>query len=289
MGPRIGCFIPRQFACRAVQRLSLVTGGNAGIGKETVRGLVARGDRVILAARDLASAEETKREIGGDIEIRQLDLSSLAGVRRFAADVKRDHSRLDVLVNNAGFHTSIRFLTPDGYESTFAVNHLAHFVLTQELLPIMSGGRVVTVASQAHLGARLDLSDVMLEKSWNGIRAYANSKLANILFALELAKRAPQVASFAVHPGSVRTGWARGKESGVFRLGVALASPFLISPARGAKTSLFAATAPELAGKTGLYLVRSKPASPSREAQDPQTQRALWELSERLAFNSLGA
>jgi retinol dehydrogenase 12 len=273
-------------AARLEGRTIVVTGGNAGIGLETVRGLAAMGATVVMASRNLDVAHAAAREISSRVEVMRVDLASLADVRRFARELRAAHPKLDVLVNNAGLHTAKRALTVDGYEETFAVNHLAHFLLTRELLPSLRGGRVVTVASEAHRGARLDLDDPMLERKWSGMRAYANSKLCNILFAFELAKRAPEVSSFVVHPGSVRTGWARGKESGIFRLGVALASPFLLSPEKGARTSIYAASSPDLAGKTGLYLVRSKPATPTAAARDPERQRRLWEISERLASTS---
>lgn len=271
----------------------IVTGGNAGIGRETARGLAERGARVVLAVRDPSSGEEARRDVVGstanrDVEVMHLDLASFADVRRFADEFLRTHARLDVLVNNAGLHTSKRVLTVDGHETTFQVNHLSPFLLTSLLLDALkrsAPSRVVTVASDAHRGGTLRfLEDPDSTRSWSGLRAYANSKLANVLFALSLARRleGTGVASFAVHPGSVRTGWGRGRESGVFRFGVALASPLLLSPPRGARTSVYAASSPELDGKTGLYLARSAPAVPTRDAQDMAAAQRLWDLSLRM-------
>jgi NAD(P)-dependent dehydrogenase (short-subunit alcohol dehydrogenase family) len=266
----------------------LVTGGNAGIGFETCRALARMGHDVVLGARDAKKGDAArdliqKEHPSARVETLPLDLADLANVRRAAAEIRARHERLDALILNAGFHTARFERTKDGFETTFGVNHLAHFELTRLLLPTMSPrARVVTVASEAHRGARVDWSDLQLERSWSGLRAYANSKLFNVWFARELARRHPEIASFAVHPGSVRSGWARGGESGLLRVGVVLASPFLISAEKGARTSVYAATSPELEGKSGLYLVREKAAVPSRLARDDAQAARLWEASESL-------
>lgn len=274
-------------------KVVIITGGNAGIGRETARALAAQGASVVLAVRNVEAGEDAKRDIiettgNPRVEVMRVDLARLADVRRFAAEFKRTHDRVDVLVNNAGFHTSQRTLTADGYESTFAVNHLAHFLLTNELLDLLkrsAPSRVVTVASEAHRGGSLAfIDDPDAERSWSGVRAYSNSKLANVLFAFELARRlqGTRVASFAVHPGLVRTGWGRGQGSGLLRVGVALGSPFMISAKRGARTSVYAASSPELDGVTGKYLKRERVAQATADAHDAVAARRLWELSERL-------
>lgn len=273
-------------------KLVLVTGANSGIGFETARALAKLGAGVVLGVRDPAKGEEARRAIlreapNARVEVERLDLADLDDVRRFAAAFRAKHPRLDVLVNNAGIHTARFARSPQGFESTFATNHLGPFLLTNELRPTLEAAapsRVVTVASQAHLGARVDWDDLDLQKDFSGFRAYANSKLFNIWFARELARRleGTRVTSNVLHPGSVRTRWARGESSGLFRFGVALASPFLLSPEKGARTPLFLAASPEVEGKSGGYYVRRKLAQPSPLARDDAQATRLWETSERL-------
>lgn len=277
-------------------KIALVTGANSGVGKETARGLAQRGAHVVMAVRSLERGEAAKADLRKDpllagrdpFEVMRLDVASLADVRRFARDFRSRHERLHVLVNNAGIHTAHRDVTNEGFETTFVTNHLGPFLLTHELLPILKASataRVVTVASEAHRLGRMHWDDLQLSRRWSGVAAYCQSKLANILFAFELARRleGSGVTSNAVHPGSVRTNWARGPESGLLNTVVTLATPFLISPAKGARTPLHAATAPGLAGVTGRYFVRRKEATPSARARDVEAQRRLWEIGEKLA------
>lgn len=275
-------------------RIALVTGANSGVGKETARGLATLGAHVVMGCRSLERGEAAKAELAKDglipperLEVMRLDVSSMVDVRRFARDYRSRHDRLHVLVNNAGIHTAHRNVTHEGFETTFATNHLGHFLLTNELLPLLKKSapvRVVTVASEAHRLGRMHWDDLQLARRWSGVTAYCQSKLANILFASELARRldGTAVTSNAVHPGSVRTNWARGPESGVLARVVSLATPFLVSPRKGAENPLMAATAPELEGVTGRYFVRRKESRPIREARDPEAQRRLWELSETM-------
>ena len=281
-------------------KVVLVTGASRGVGLETARGLARAGARVVMAVRSVERGERAREDVlrsepGARVEVARLDVSDLDDVRRFARAFRASHDRLDVLVNNAGIHTARRVLTPQGFEATFATNHLGHFLLTRELLDLLrrsAPSRVVNVASEAHrFAGGLRLDDLMTEREggpeggtvW-GLHAYARSKLANILFTRELARRleGTGVSAFAVHPGSVRTGWARGEASGVFRFGVALASPFLLSPEKGARTSLHAATEPGLERLSGSYFVRGRVAGGSAASRDPEAARRLWEESERL-------
>lgn len=272
-------------------RTAIVTGANGGVGLETARGLAKAGHQVVLAVRDVEKGERALADIaasvpGARLDVMRLDVSDLDDVRRFAREVLAFHPEVHVLVNNAGIHTARRRLTRQGHESTLATNHLGHFLLTHLVLDALRRGapsRVVNVASEAHRYGRLRLGDLQGIR-WSGWQAYAQSKLANVLFTYALARRleGTGVSVFAVHPGSVRTRWARDESSGVFRFGVALASPFLLSPARGARTSLYAALSPELDGKSGLYLVRSKPAASSAASRDEEAQEALWRASEAL-------
>ncbi|MHB8604756.1 MAG: SDR family oxidoreductase [Thermoplasmatota archaeon] len=278
-------------------RVVLVTGANSGIGRETARALARLGARVVMACRSVERGEEARAELLREnpaalLQVEKLDLASLREVRDFAREFALGEGRLDVLVNNAGFHTAHWTPTRDGYESTFAVNHLAHFLLTRELLPLLeqsAPSRVVTVASDAHRGGRIAFDDLMGSERWNGLQAYAQSKLANVMFAYALARRldGTNVTSNAVHPGSVRTGWGRGSRSGVFGLGVALASPFLLSAEKGALTSIWAASAPELAGVSGKYLVKRAVGESTRASRDVDAQERLWAESERLVERAL--
>ena len=267
---------------RRVQKLAIVTGANSGVGLETARGLLARGFRVVLAVRDVAKGEAAARTIGGG-EVMRLDVADLASARAFAKELLARHERLDVLVNNAGIHSARQEVTPQGHGSTFATNHLGHFLLTKLLLDLLkrsAPSRVINVASEAHRYARMDLD--RLDEA--GIVGYNRSKLANVMFTYALARRleGTGVSVFAVHPGIVRTGWARGRGSGIFRFGTALASPFMSSPEKGARTSLYAATSPDLDGRTGLYLVRERVARSSAASRDVAMQERLWTLSEEL-------
>ena len=271
----------------------LVTGANAGIGKETARGLARRGARVVMASRSLERGEAARKDLAREmpeerLEVMRLDLASLADVRRFARDFRSRHVRLDVLVNNAGIHTAHRNVTSEGFETTFVTNHLGPFLLTHELLPVLkvsAPARVVNVASEAHRLGRIHFDDLQLARRWSGIAAYCQSKLANVMFTMELARRleGTGVTTNAVHPGSVRSNWARGPESGVLRAAVSLASPFLVSVAKGAENSLFAAASPDLEGVSGQYFVRRRERAPSARARDVAAQRRLWAESARLA------
>lgn len=280
-------------------RVCLVTGANSGVGLETARGLAQAGATVVLAVRDLGRGEAARADIartapGARLEVLRLDVADLDSVRASAAEFLARHDRLHVLVNNAGIHTEERRSTPQGYESTFATNHLGHFLLTHLLLDALQRGapsRVVNVASEAHRFGRIHFDDLMLANAGRpeggaifGAKAYNQSKLANILFTAALARRldGTGVTANAVHPGSVRTGWARGRDSGLLRLVVGVAKPFLIAPEKGARTSLYAATAPGLEATTGRYFVRCREATPSRAARDVDAQERLWRESERL-------
>jgi NAD(P)-dependent dehydrogenase (short-subunit alcohol dehydrogenase family) len=213
------------------------------------------------------------------------DLASMGQVRALA-DRLAELERIDVLVNNAGLMAGQRRVTADGYDEVFAVNHLAPFLLTNLLLGQLTAAgpaRVITVTSDAHRAARLDLDDLQLERGWEGWRAYASSKLANILFTRELARRlaGSAVTANCAHPGLVRTRFGR-EVRGPMRVGVTLARPLMLSPRRGARTIVYLATSPEVAGATGGYYVKSRPREPSPAARDDSAARRLWQLSEEL-------
>ncbi|HVX22729.1 MAG TPA: SDR family oxidoreductase [Acidimicrobiales bacterium] len=273
----------------------VVTGGSSGIGLETAVALATAGARVVVTARDqgrgeAAVADVRRRSGRDDVDLVVFDLGSLASVRQGAADVLARCPRLDVLVNNAGLVLSDRHQTVDGYEATFAINHLGPFLLTWLLLDRLRASapaRVVTVASAAHQSARkgLDFDDLQSTAHYSGMRAYGASKLANILFTTELARRleGTGVTANCLHPGTVATGYGRdGDTRGVLAFGVKVIKPFILTPAQGAVTSVYLASAPAVEGVTGRYFVKCRARDPSRAAQDRLAARRLWEVSEEL-------
>lgn len=280
-------------------KVVLITGGNTGIGKATAVALARMGARVTITSRDpdkgQAALADIRQQAGSDaVQCMRLDLASLAGVRRFAAEFTAGHPRLDVLINNAGLVLKERSETVEGFETTFGVNHLGHFVLTHELLPLLrrsAPARVVVLASDAHRGAPdgLDFDDLQLHRKYGAWKAYCRSKLANLLFTLELAERlrGSGVTVNAVHPGVVATEFAASEDTGrLFGFLMKLSRWALLSPEQGARTSVHVASAPELAEVSGGYFARCKPARPSRAAQDRGAALRLWEISEQLTAST---
>ena len=274
-------------------RTVLVTGGNTGIGRETVRALAGLGATVVLTARDpakgLAAVADVDRTSGGPpVACMVLDLASLASVRSFAAEFLERYDTLHVLVNNAGLVLSDRRETAEGFEMTFGVNHLGPFLLTDLLLDRLRASapaRIVTVSSDAHRMANgLDFDDLQATTGFRGMSAYARSKLANLWFTTELARRleGSGVTANAVHPGVVRTAFGRGGDTRGVALLYRLAGPFMRTPARGARTTVYVASAPELEGVSGCYFADSRPQAPSPAALDPVSAARLWAVSEDL-------
>jgi len=268
----------------------VVTGASGGIGFETTRALAEMGARVFMVVRNRAKAEAAIAEIKSAVpsavlEIVVADLYSLAEVRRAGAELRERTPHVDVLVNNAGLIHDTRELTVDGFERTFALNHLAAFLISYELRERLgAGSRIVTVSSVGHRFARFDWDDLATMKRWKGSSfVYGASKLCNIWFAREASKRlaADKVTSNSLHPGGVASNF--GASGSVFmRLGTKLAKPLLLTPAKGARTSIYLASSPEVADVTGKYFVRCKVATPSGRARDDDSARRLWELSEKL-------
>jgi retinol dehydrogenase-14 len=268
----------------------LITGATAGIGKATALGLADMGAKLILVGRsdqrlgavtDLLTARGHR-----DIVTMRAELSSMAEVRRLATEVVRSTPRLDVLINNAGTVVGDRRLTVDGFEYTFALDHLSPFLLTNLLLDKLKSSapsRVVTVSSVGHLAGTIHFDDLMLEKGYRPFKAYFQAKLANVLFTNELARRltGTGVTANSLHPGNVRSHF--GNElKGALLVGTYLIRPFEIGPARGARTSIYLASSPEVEGVSGKYFVRKKARPPSAEARDPAIARRLWEVSAKL-------
>jgi NAD(P)-dependent dehydrogenase (short-subunit alcohol dehydrogenase family) len=274
----------------------VITGGNTGIGKEAGVGLAGLGAHVVITSRNeergRAARDEIVERSGNQfVEVMPLDLASFRSIRAFAADVLDRFDQLEVLVDNAGLIHQRRTKTEEGFETTFGVNHLGHFLLTDLLLERLRASapaRVVVVASNAHKGARrgLDFDDLQGERKYRWMDAYSKSKLANIYFTRELARRldATEVTVNALHPGFVRSDFGRGGDlGGVYGWGIKyVASPFAISPEKGARTTIYLASSPEVDGVTGGYFYKCKPAAPSTVAQDDAAARRLWGASEQL-------
>ena len=279
------------------RRYALVTGGSSGIGLATAHGLLPHFDTVGIVGRNQARLEQAAEDLRssgtGAVETFQADFSSLPDVRRLASEVRECFPSLCVLVNNAGVWHRERRVSKDGYEDTFAVNHLAHFLLTNELENLLRLGapsRVVNVSSWTHARTKsINWGDLMFEKGFKGFRAYAHSKLANVLYSNELARRwtSQGIASNALNPGNVRSRITRNNtflnalhQSPIARL-------LIMTEADGARASVRAALSPELEGVSGRYFDKLEERLPSEAARDLEAARRLWEVSEQLVADAL--
>jgi NAD(P)-dependent dehydrogenase (short-subunit alcohol dehydrogenase family) len=276
----------------------LVTGATSGIGEVTARELARRGARVTIVGRNeekIATTLATIRAAVPDAELESLrgDLSLVASTREVAARFLERHDSLDVLVNNAGALYLDRDVTSEGRERTFATNHLGYFVLTNALLPALRAAaarhgeaRVVSVASAAHRAGRIDWEDLDSTRGYNGWTVYGTSKLMNILFAAELARReeaaGSKVTSNSLHPGVIASGFARNEGGFTAWLAGTFGPWFLTSSDKGARTSLHLAGSPDVRGKSGLYWTGTSPATPRAAARDLDAARRLWEISAAL-------
>ncbi|HXN31052.1 MAG TPA: SDR family oxidoreductase [Polyangiaceae bacterium] len=274
-------------------KIVLVTGANQGIGKATALALSRQGARVAIVSRNADKGRAAVAEIEaasgarGMVDLIVADLSSQAEVRRVAGELKARHTRLDVLVNNAGVFVPKRHVTADGFEETFAVNHLAYFLLTHELLDLLKASapaRIVNVSSHAHSHAKINWEDLQFAKHrYSSWRAYGQSKLANVLFTYELARRleGSRVTANALHPGVVASGFAR-TYPGAMGLLYALSGLFMLTPEQGARTSIYLASSPEVEGVTGKYFSRCRQTRSSKISYCQASQRKLWALSEEM-------
>ncbi len=269
-------------------RTVLVTGSSGGIGRATALGLAAMGANLVITGRDRARTEDAAREIritgGEQVDVFVADLSAQAQVRRLAGEVLQRIPRIDVLMNNVGGYWNDRHVTVDGLERTFALNHLAPFLLTSLLLDRLkrSGpARVITVSSNAQAVGRINFADLQGEQSYSGARAYNQAKLANVLFTYELARRlhGTSVTANALHPGVVNTAFGAENPGGVQRLLVPLIRPFMKSPAKGAATSIHLASAHELEQVTGRFFAAGKSKKSAHRSYDEATARRLWQVS----------
>lgn len=277
-------------------RVCLVTGATSGIGEATATGLARLGADLLLVARDPARGRATVAELqaandGARVELLVADLASQASIRGLAEEINRGQPRLDVLVNNAGGYWATRHTTVDGLELTFALNHLAYFLLTNLLLDLLRAGapaRIVNVTSSAQAFGDIHFDDLQYERRYRGQAAYNQSKLANVLFTYELARRlhGTGVTVNCLAPGVTRTNFGREDSGPVMRLLTPLARPFMRSPEEGAATAVWLASSSEAAGVSGRYYLRRRarptPRRSSRRSYDTELARRLWQVSEEL-------
>ena len=273
-------------------KTAIITGANSGIGLEAAVELARQGANVVLACRNPNKGEAAKTDIeqragNGTVTLMSLDLASFASIRGFAKEALDQLPRIDILLNNAGIVARQRTATVDGFEQTFGVNHLGHFLLTTLLLDRITTtpeARIVTVASHAHkfAGGGLDFDDLQTERGYKAMRVYGKSKLANIMFTRELARRIADTSATAnsVHPGFVASNFGRNDPLG--NLAMTLAKPFALSPSKGARTSIYVASDPAVTGVTGKYFYKCAVVEPTSYARDDAAARQLWEISETL-------
>ncbi len=268
----------------------VITGATSGIGGVAADRLAAGGARIVFIARDRERGEKTLKHLtaiapGAAHCAYYADLSRLCEMKRVGAEIAAAEANIDVLVNNAGAIFTTRELTEDGLEKTFALNHMSYFVLTHFLRPrLHAGGRIVSTASAAHRGAKLDFGDLRASAHYSGYAVYGRSKLCNILFTRELARRlgGSGITANCLHPGFVATRFG-DQTGGMFAMVLGLAKNFALSPEEGAETIVYLSSSPEVENLSGLYFYKSKPQSPTRAAQNDADAKRLWELSARIA------
>jgi NAD(P)-dependent dehydrogenase (short-subunit alcohol dehydrogenase family) len=270
----------------------VITGGTSGIGEVAAMRLAGMGARIVLVARSKSRGEATLAQLekaapGLGHKIHYADISRLADMKKVASEIAASEPRIDVLINNAGALFNARRVTPDGFEYTFATNHMAYFVMTEILrdrLLASVPARIINTASAAHQGAKLDLDDLQSEKGFFGFRVYGTSKLCNILFTRELARRlqGTGVTANCLHPGFVASRFA-DESGGLLSPLVRVAKFFAISPEKGAETIVYLASSPEVSQTSGKYFVKSRPATPSSTARDDRLAQQLWDKTAALA------
>jgi len=271
------------------KKIAMVTGGNSGMGKATVAALADQGFQVIMLCRSKARGEEALLELSSkkerDIQLMFCDLGSMENIRTFTDEFKKQYNHLEVLVNNAGVISLDRRETSDGLEEQFGVNHIGHFLLTLRLLDIMQkGSRIVVVASGAHKVGKIYFEDYNLTKGFHAIKAYGQSKLANILFARELAVRLKNkgITVNCCHPGAVATSMGIDRSTGFGKSITALLKPIFLTPEEGARSAIYLATSPEGGKVTGKYFYRCQITKTSEAAKSKEQAKKLFELSERI-------
>ncbi|KAM8731317.1 retinol dehydrogenase 12 [Acanthopagrus schlegelii] len=266
----------------------IITGANTGIGKETARDLARRGARIVMACRDLERAEEARTDILEDtgnenLVIRKLDLSDTKSIRAFAELINKEEKQVNILINNAGIMMCPHSKTVDGFEMQLGVNHLGHFLLTYLLLDLIkrsAPARIIVVASVAHTWTGLHLDDINSERSYDPMKAYGQSKLANVLFARSLAKRlqGTGVSVFSLHPGVVQSDLWRHQHQCI-QVAVKIFRIFTKTTVEGAQTTIYCAVEPQLDSQSGGYFSDCAAARCSRAASDDDSAQKLWEIS----------
>ena len=278
-------------------KVCMVTGASSGIGKETARKLVELGATVVMVCRNRRRGEKAMSEIesaGGDarVELLLADFTSLDAVRAVAKEFLEKHGSLHVLVNNAGGVHLMRSTTPDGFETTFQVDYLSHFLLTNLLLGALKKGapsRIVNVSSASHYGGHLNFADIQMKKGYGVMRAYSQAKLAQVLFTYELSRRleGTGVTANCLHPGTVATNIWKGS-MGPFSFLGNISRLFLVSPQEGAETPVYLASSPEVDGVTGKYYDHMREKQSSAESHDQASAMRLWDESEKMTGLSTG-
>ena len=272
-----------------IGKICLVTGGTNGIGKATAQALAQMGATVVIVGRDAQKAAQVSKEIQAatgnqNVDWLLADLSSQQDIRRLAAEFKSKYSQLHVLINNAGGTFMTRQLSVDGIEMTFALNHLAYFLLTNLLLDTIKASapaRIISVSSDAHSGGKIEFDNLQGERSYSGIGPYGNSKLANILFTTELARRleGTGVTVNVLHPGLVSTGFGKNNPGLIMKIMGVVIPLIARSPEKGAKTSIYLVSSPAVQNITGKYFVDCKVTQPAPQAADSAVARKLWNVS----------
>jgi len=281
-------------------KVVLITGGTGGIGKATAIGLATLGARVGITGRDLASTAESAADVrtasrNSAVDAFAGDMSSQVEVRRLAASVLDTYPKLHVLVNNVGGFWAHRHPTADGLEHTFALNHLASFLLTNLLLDRLKAcapARVVTVSSHVQAEGHIAFDDLQGSRNYSGQSAYSQSKLANVMFTNELARRleGTRVTATSLHPGFVRTDFGAEDQAWFFTVISRIVRPFLRTPAQGAQTSIYLASSPDVAGVTGQFFADRKPRAANKVAYDTDLAARLWQISADLVgMTTLGS
>lgn len=274
---------------RMDNKLAIVTGANSGMGMATVEALSDEGAKVIMLCRSEKRGKEALQKLSEkkdrQLELMLCDLGDYDSIRSFVSQVKEKYKKIDVLVNNAGFISLDRQETKEGLERQFGINHVGHFLLTTELISMMDkGSRIVNVASGAHKTGKIHFDDINLTKGYNVIKGYSQSKLANVLFTRELARRLKDkgITVNCCHPGAVATNIGIDRETGFGKTITGLLKPFFQTPAEGARTAIFLATDDSVKDITGEYFYRCKIAHSSRRSKDMNLAKKLYEFSEQL-------
>lgn len=272
----------------------LITGATNGIGKVTAHRLAAQGARVTIVSRNAEKcrvvADEIHSQTGAVVDWIAADLSLLAGIEKAATEYRSRNDRLHVLINNAGAFFAERLITADGYEMTFALNHLNYFLLTlrlRDLILASAPARIINVSSDAHYGGEIDFDDIMGERKYSGWRAYSQSKLANVMFTYSLARQLADtgVTANALHPGFVATSFGRNN-GGLVGLFMPIAHLFARKPEKGAETSVYLASSPAVSGVSGKYFADCREKPSSKLSYDVAAQDKLWALSEQLTLRT---